>query len=73
MEDEVNIHFGMEGWLFGGALGIRAGGNLSSLASGLSCRIVRTRLEMQIDYAFVYPLSIQETYGSHRMSMSVRF
>ena len=73
MEDKANIHIGMEGWLFGGTLGARAGWNLASVTSGLSCRVTRAWLEMQIDYAFVYPLSIQDTYGSHRMSMSLRF
>ena len=73
MEDGANIYMGMEGWLFSNALGIRAGWNLTSATSGLSCRVARKWLEIQIDYAFVYPLSIQGTYGSHRMSMSIRF
>ncbi|MFC1715443.1 hypothetical protein ACFL6S_17370 [Candidatus Poribacteria bacterium] len=73
VEDKANIHMGMEGWLFGGTLGARAGWNLTSATFGLSCRAIRKWLELQIDYAFVYPISIQETYGSHRMSMSLRF
>jgi hypothetical protein len=71
--DGFNVHTGMECWFLDGMVGARAGWNLRSATAGLSYRVTRGRGEMQIDYAFVYPTSIRETYGSHRMSMSVKF
>ena len=71
--DGTNVRMGLEGWFFDDAVGARAGWNLTSATFGLSYRVTMRRLETQIDYAFVYPISVQETYGSHRMSVSVRF
>jgi len=72
-EDGTNIRMGMESWFFNESAGVRAGWNLTSATSGLSYRIMNSWLETQIDYAFIYPLSIRETYGSHRISVSVKF
>jgi hypothetical protein len=71
--DGANVHTGMESWFFDGAVAARAGWNLTSAAAGFSYCISKGWAEIQIDYVFIYPNSIQETYGSHRMSMSVRF
>jgi len=71
--EEANILTGCEAWLFDRLLGLRAGWNSTSITSGISCNFVNRLWEFQIDYAFTYPLKIQNTYGSHRMSLSVRF
>ncbi len=71
--DGTNVHIGMESWFFDRAVASRAGWNLTSATAGFSYRISKVWAEIQIDYAFIYPTAIQETYGSHRMSMTVRF
>ena len=71
--DEADIRMGVESWFFHGTVGARAGWNLTSATLGFSYRKVKKWLEMQVDYAFIYPISIRETYGSHRTSISVRF
>lgn len=71
--DGADIRMGMESWFLNGSVGARAGWNLTSATLGFSYRMIRRWLETQIDYAFVYPISIRETYGSHRTSISVRF
>jgi len=71
--DGANVHIGAESWFFDRAVAARAGWNLTSAAAGFSYCVTKGWAEMQLDYAFIYPTSIQETYGSHRMSMSVRF
>ena len=71
--DGANVRMGIESWFFNGGVGARAGWNLTSATLGFSYRVIKRWLEMQLDYAFVYPISVQETYGSHRTSMSVRF
>ncbi len=71
--DGTNVHIGMESWFFDRTVAARAGWNLTSATAGFSYRISKVWAEIQIDYAFIYPTAIQETYGSHRMSMTVRF
>jgi hypothetical protein len=71
--DGANVRMGMEGWFFDEAVAARAGWNLTSATLGLSYRVIKRWLEMQIDYAFIYPIFVQETYGSHRTSVSVKF
>ena len=71
--DGANVRMGVEGWFLDGNVGARAGWNLTSATLGLSYRVTKRWLEMQIDYAFVYPISVRETYGSHRTSICVRF
>jgi hypothetical protein len=71
--DEASIRMGAEGWFLDKILGVRAGWNPTSATMGLSYRLVKNLLEMQLDYAFIYPLYIRETYGSHRISVIFRF
>lgn len=71
--DGANVHVGVESWFFDRAAAARAGWNLTCATAGFSYCVTKGWTEVQIDYAFIYPTSIQETYGSHRVSMSVRF
>jgi len=68
----MDVCIGAESWFLHETSGIRVGLNSTSITSGLSYRTSISKLGIQIDYAFVYPLSIQETYGSHRVSVSLR-
>lgn len=68
----MDVRIGAESWFFHETAGFRAGLNSTSVTSGLSYYIPISKSGIQIDYAFIYPLLIQETYGSHRVSISLR-
>ncbi|MBC8234087.1 hypothetical protein H8E77_31455 [bacterium] len=70
---EINLSLGIEHWLFRQVC-IRAGYNIKSISTGASYRYGYSNYEMQLDYAFIYPLSsLVNTYGTHRFALSVRF
>jgi hypothetical protein len=70
---EVNLKLGIEHWLLRQAC-IRAGYNIKSISTGASYRYGYSKYEMQLDYAFIYPLSsLVNTFGTHRFALSVRF
>jgi len=72
---DINVNSGVEKWFSKRTFGVRAGlgvgsRSFSSLALGASY----TKYLFQFDYAFIYPLSgIRDTYGSHRVSLTLRF
>jgi tetratricopeptide (TPR) repeat protein len=58
--------------------GLRAGANLYDLAVGGSYSFREQDVELQLDYAFCYPMpfvqeSITDTMGSHRFSLALKF
>ncbi|MGB9596297.1 MAG: hypothetical protein ACPL7B_08455 [Candidatus Poribacteria bacterium] len=69
----MDVRIGAEGWFINETTGIRFGVNSTSLTSGLSYRILFSRLELQLDYAFVYPFFILDNFGSHRIAVILRF
>ncbi len=69
----MDARIGTEIWLINETVGIRLGANSTSLSSGFSYRILLSRLSLQLDYAFVYPLFILDNFGSHRMAVILRF
>jgi hypothetical protein len=72
--DKLNIHLGLEGWFIDRLLGLRMGGNTREITFGSSFNKVLSRyFGIQLDYAFIFPLQIAETYGSHRISLTARF
>jgi len=72
--DKLNVHVGLEGWFADRLLGLRMGGNIREITFGFSFNKVLSRyLGIQLDYAFILPLEIAETYGSHRISLTTRF
>jgi len=72
--DKLNVHLGLEGWFIDRVLGLRMGGNTREITFGFSFNKVLTKyFGIQLDYAFIIPLGIVDTYGSHRISVSVRF
>ncbi|MFN3967045.1 MAG: type IX secretion system membrane protein PorP/SprF, partial [Endomicrobiia bacterium] len=71
---ENNISLGVESWFGGEQLGIRVGANLTEIALGATYRFnVNPSLSMETTYAFVWPIYIQQTYGTHRLSIGIRF
>jgi len=72
--DKTNVHLGCEGWFFNRLVGLRAGGNINEITLGASLNKILTRyLGLQVDYAFIVPLQIEETSGTHRVSLTARF
>jgi len=72
--DKLNIYLGVEGWFIERILGLRMGGNTREITFGLSFNKSLARyFGIQLDYALILPLEIVESYGSHRISLTVRF
>ena len=78
-KQDINFHFGMETWLLKD-IGLRAGANLYELTTGASYSFKEQDVELQLDYAFRYPMPfklvqepITNTIGSHQFSLSFRF
>ncbi len=73
---DVTISAGTEKWFLGKTLGVRGGLGIgtreyASLSVGASYRYSKL---FQFDYGFVYPLrGISNIYGSHRLSLTLRF
>jgi hypothetical protein len=77
---DFNFKIGLEHWLLMELLALRAGYNFRFVSAGFGIRYQRLPLEvlesldLQFDYAFLYPIaSIVDSYGSHRVAISVRF
>jgi tetratricopeptide (TPR) repeat protein len=72
---DVNVYSGVEKWFSKRTFGVRAGLGVGSRSfSNLALGASYTKYLFQLDYAFIYPLSgIRDTYGSHRISLTLRF
>jgi tetratricopeptide (TPR) repeat protein len=72
---DVNVYSGVEKWFLKRTFGARAGLGVGSRSfSNLALGASYTKYLFQLDYAFIYPLSgIRDTYGSHRISLTLRF
>ncbi|MFH0948653.1 MAG: UPF0164 family protein [Elusimicrobiota bacterium] len=74
VEDKLNLHLGTEAWFIDELLGLRLGGNYNEVAFGFSFRTKKKLVvDLQLDYALIWPLQIKETTGSHRLSLTYRF
>lgn len=72
--EKINIHLGMEAWMFNKILGFRLGGNYNELSTGFSVRLPeKLRLNLKLDYAFLWPMMIRETLGTHRVALTYKF
>ncbi|MFB0527605.1 MAG: tetratricopeptide repeat protein [bacterium] len=72
---DVNVYSGVEKWFSNRTFAARAGLGVGSRSfSNLALGASYTKYLFQLDYAFLYPLSgIRDTYGSHRISLTLRF
>jgi hypothetical protein len=69
-----NTMGGIESWLFGETLGLRAGGNNDEAAAGLSYyQPLGKKFGFRLDYGFTVPFYVQDTNGSHRFQITVYF
>ncbi len=78
-DTDINLHFGIESWLAGESIALRAGANFYDMAVGASYIFgCGKNTDAQLDYAFRYPLSFREDaisdiYGTHQFSLNIRF
>ncbi|MBN1754571.1 type IX secretion system membrane protein PorP/SprF [bacterium] len=73
--NQFKPHLGLEWWFMNNSIAARTGYNPEEYSFGFSYRAKRG-LDLQIDYAFVYPLSELGTdvgATSHKLSASLRF
>jgi len=73
-KNRLKPHIGAEWWFSDGMVAIRTGWNPEEYSAGFTYRTKAT-LDLQLDYAFVYPLStVRETGAtSHKLSATMRF
>lgn len=72
---DLNIYSGAEAWFVKNTLGLRMGIGIGSreYRSVFLGTSYRYKPYLQVDYAFIYPISgIKETSGSHRISLVLR-
>lgn len=71
---DVTPEAGLEARFAADHLSVRFGSDTHSLGTGLGYRYERPNgLVLSFDYAFLWPLNIQGTSGSHRATLGVRF
>ena len=72
--DKTNIHFGAEAWFATHSFAARVGGNKNEVTMGASMnKRLAKNLSFQLDYAFIWSLTIDDNSGSHRLGISLRF
>ncbi len=74
-DNNLKFYGGGEKWLFQELIGIRGGFGVGDQSyRNLTCGMSWVSPMFQVDYAFAYPISgIEETYGSHQISLTMRF
>jgi hypothetical protein len=71
---KFNVHLGGEVWFLDKVIAARAGANFNEVAVGFGfAPLLLKNFDVQLDYSIVLPLVVQETSGSHRISLVVRF
>ena len=73
-DEELIVYLGWESWFARRTWGFRIGGNNREVTSGFSFNNeTMGKFGLQFDYAFIWPLEIEDTSGSHRASLTIRF
>ncbi len=73
-DEDLNVYLGWESWFVHRTWGFRIGGNDREVTSGFSFNNeTMGKFGLQFDYAFIWPLELEDTSGSHRVSLTVRF
>ncbi|MCK4532152.1 hypothetical protein KAU39_00055 [bacterium] len=74
-DNNLKFYGGGEKWFLQKLLGVRGGFGIGDQSyRNLTCGMSWVSPMFQVDYAFAYPISgIEETYGSHQLSFTMRF
>jgi hypothetical protein len=71
---DFKVQAGLESALWNRRLALRAGTDTDQAGAGFGLRLpVSVRTTLIIDYAFLWPLKIQDTSGSHRATVGLTF
>ena len=71
---EVTPQFGVEALFLENRMAIRAGSDTNQVGAGLGYQHqLNDRLGLSFDYAFLWPLELKETSGSHRATVGIKF
>ena len=63
-----------EAWMAKDTLAFRLGANADEIGSGLGYKFqIMKKMQMRFDYAILWPLNVEGTSGSHRVSISSAF
>lgn len=69
-----SVRAGMESRFFDGKLAARLGFQTSAVTAGAGYDFAAWRgAELGLDYAFAWPLEVEQTMGTHRLGVSLRF
>jgi len=70
----TTVSAGWESYFFDDIFALRFGGNEDSLAGGVGYEFSLFRgLSLKLDYSLLWPLNVEGTNGSHRMSITTKF
>ncbi|MBR3628529.1 MAG: hypothetical protein IKN42_06775 [Elusimicrobia bacterium] len=73
-DNETSIRAGVESYVIDGKLAIRLGGREEAFDIGFGYEFAfANETKLIIDYALELPLQVEESYGSHFISLSFRF
>lgn len=64
---------GVESWLAKEVLAVRVGGNEDEIGGGIGYQFKLGKTQMRLDYGLLVPLEVNDTNGSHRLSISAAF
>jgi hypothetical protein len=70
---ETLIGAAWEGWFAKNALALRAGGDRTQLSGGMGYQFLIRSVVVRFDYAILWPLQVEGTSGSHRLSLTTSF
>ena len=73
-DDRTLVSGAWEAWLSKETLAFRLGGNADEFGGGLGYQFrLLSKMVMRFDYAILWPLNVEGTNGSHRVSISSSF
>jgi hypothetical protein len=64
---------GWEAWVAQDTLALRVGGNADEFGGGIGYKFKLRSTTMQFDYGLLWPINLEGTSGSHRVSISAAF
>jgi hypothetical protein len=73
-DDRTLVSGAWEAWVSPETLALRFGGNADQLGGGIGYHFnLFSRLRFKLDYALLWPLNVEGTNGSHRVSITTSF
>jgi hypothetical protein len=76
IDPDLKVRIGTEGFLWDRRIAVRFGAEHSrslTMGFGYNTAELMNKIELQTDYAFILPLTLEETSGTHRFSLTMRF